>query len=158
MLVGFAASSRTLRQALLFIYKLVVVNNLNMNYLRNILLIIFVFLAFNSNAQNKTDFNKRPVGYGNCEDGNKRATSDFNAGNYNVYSYGLSINTDYKFSKYYRSYMLRKYKIKIGNQGCVVTDEITCYSKKMRLLLENKFGDNFLTKSRNEARLEYEKA
>ena len=109
-------------------------------------------------AQDKSNFAKRPAGYGSCEDGNKRATSDFNAGDYSAYSYGLSMNTDSKFSEFYKNYMIRNYKIKTGNQGCLISNEITCYSDKMKLLLESKFGDNFLTKARNEARLEYEKA
>lgn len=108
-------------------------------------------------GQNKIEMVKRPSGFGSCEKGVKRAKNDFNQGIYNSYSYGLVSDVNPEFTKFYKNYMLEKYKIKTGNQGCVVTDEKSCYTTEMNLLLRKKYGENIFKRSKTEAKIAYGK-
>ena len=141
---------------MLFTHKPLANNMKKLNYLKRILILI-AFCCFSiSHSQS----NKKPIGYGSCENGTKRAIKDIKNKVYKSYSYGLVIKTkeEWEFSKFYKKHMKSKYGILIKDGGCVVNSESKCYSKKMKELIQVQFGKNIFERTREEAKKLYTKA
>ena len=64
---------------------------------------------------------------------------------------------DFEVAEFYRNYMKKKYNVDMGNKGCVVSKEITCYSRKMKELILEKFGADFFDRTKKEARELFDK-
>lgn len=114
-----------------------------------------VFLCFYglTFGQKSTSIKKDSIIYTewNCEKGTKDAKNDFKKGEYNYYSYGLIIQTDFEFDNFLEQYLKNKYGINTKNAGCVITGHSKCYSEVMRELIYQKFGSDIFEKSRKEA-------
>ncbi|MEQ9423807.1 MAG: energy transducer TonB [Cyclobacteriaceae bacterium] len=90
-----------------------------------------------------------------CEQAESRASNDFENDKMQITSYGLIISTDYYFEEFYSKYLLEKYQVEYGNGGCIIWDALMCYEDKMLKLVESKYGENFLKRTRKEALKEY---
>ena len=117
--------------------------------------VLAILLSINSFAQ--TDSSSRKQIKYTCESGTEQAIQDANKGIYKSITYGLVASTDWDFDKFYWKFAKAKYNIILGTGGCVVNDEILCYSRKMKSLIDDKFGEGFLDKVKKEARLAYGK-
>lgn len=95
--------------------------------------------------------------YSECKDINYFALSDFNRGKFVKLFLGLESGEDIKFERFYKIYLNSKFNIKTRSTGCVVTQEIVCYSKTMDSLINNKYGKNFYLKLRDSLKNIYPK-
>jgi hypothetical protein len=93
-----------------------------------------------------------------CEEGQAEAIKDANNENYQLISYGLTINikTD-GFYDFYKDYLLEKYNIILGSGGCVRTEFSKCYRNKLKELIYEKFGDKIFEIAKLEAISEFKK-
>ncbi|MFK7746861.1 MAG: hypothetical protein AB8B65_00585 [Kordia sp.] len=123
--------------------------------MRIIIVLLFVLGIGNTFAQEKkTD--KEGITWIrmdlSCESGTKDAKADFKKGMYTSYSYGLVVETNPKFARFYENYMKTNYKITSKNMGCVVSERSECYSKTMKALVKDKFGKDIFTRALKEAK------
>jgi len=119
----------------------------------SIITLIFLFSAF-SFAQDKKVVFKNTT----CETGTEQAIQDANNGIYKSITYGMIASTDWDFDKFYWAYVKDKYNVILGTGGCVVTPEIICYTRKMKEIIFQDFGDDFFEKSKKEALNLYSKS
>lgn len=91
----------------------------------------------------------------NCADGTKKALQDFKNGEYVLEALGQIV--DEEFYPFYIDFVNKKYKIKLVYYDCVRFPCNDCYHKKMRENLFKKFGDNIVTKMKEEAIAEFKK-
>ncbi len=118
----------------------------------SIIIFLFLWSSF-SFAQDKKVILQKMT----CESGTEQAIKDASNGIYKSITYGLVASTDWDFDKFYWNFAKEKYNIILGTGGCVINDEILCYSRKMKELIDEKFGEGFLDNVKKEARLAYGK-
>lgn len=96
---------------------------------------------------------------GTCETGILKAEEQVSNRVFTSVSYGLQIRSGegYKFYEFYRKYMKSKYGIIFKDGGCSITDEVRCYSKRMRELTLEEFGPTIFERSKAEALALYQK-
>jgi len=89
-----------------------------------------------------------------CTKGEQEAITDFNNGNYNYYTYGLTLqksNKDKQIDLKVKQYLKTKYAIHYQHMGCIVFEDAECYAKKMKELVDQKFGKDFFELKYEEA-------
>ena len=116
--------------------------------MRHFLTLIFLITFSYANSQEK----KLVWTSKTCENGIEKAKDDFEKENYFCYSYGLVIETDPEFSRFYDEYIFSKDRIVSKNAGCVVTNYSKCYSETMEKLVFEKFGSDIFEKTLKEAK------
>ena len=119
----------------------------------SIITFVFLFSTFSFAIEKKVVFKSMT-----CETGTEQAIQDTNNGVYKYITYGLVASTDWDFDKFYWAYVKDEYNVIFGTGGCVVTPEIVCYTRKMKEIILQDFGDNFFEKSKKEARNLYSKS
>ena len=121
--------------------------------MKHFLFYVILLCAVTLSAQ--SDGNSQKIKQNSCEYAEERAIADFDAEQYEVVTYGLVVSQDWDFDAFYMDYMLKEYNVKMGYGGCMVLPSELCYTNKMKVLLQEKFGDDFFDKTKKEAQKLY---
>jgi len=90
-----------------------------------------------------------------CQKGKNDAKNNFEKGNLKIIDYGMLVIDDPKFEQFYNNQMKQQFNITFDNVGCVVSQEVICYTEMMEQLIIDKYGDGFFENSRKKAKANF---
>jgi hypothetical protein len=61
-----------------------------------------------------------------------------------------------EYERFYRNYMVTKFGIEVVGRGCLIYDFEECYNAETHKIIHTKYGDNFLVKTEDEIKKEFE--
>ena len=123
-----------------------------MNY--RILIFVFVFFGCKNNPKKPPTLELNEPIFIECDSIKKVAVNDYKNG-IRIYDILGTVELT-EFEQFYWKFMEEKHKIvvKANDQPSFMEE---CYAESMNYEIENEYGEDFIEKTINEARIEYEK-
>lgn len=115
--------------------------------IKSLHLLTFLFLIpFSSQCQHVID---------TCQKSKTQALLDFKRENIKYLVKGLVKFENPDKERYYRLYLLSEFNIKTEFTGCIVSEDLFCYSATMDSLVDIKYGKNFYHNLKNQIKANY---